>query len=492
MTSHSVNLSVDRFGATLALVKMADVTSPLEPHQQRVVEKSKSKNLLVAHGMGSGKTLSSIAAADAIGNPVEVFTPAPLTQNYQKEINKHTDGTFVPHKVHSIARAAQQGHEIPEGATMVVDEAHLARNPSADRSKYLKEQAQRAGRILLLTGTPTYNQPENLAPLINMISGEKVLPESPAEFRDKFIEEKKVNPGIIGRIMGARSGTVYRLKNKKELVNALRGKVDVFQQTKDMPEREEKDVVVEMSPEQQNIYRFVEGKVPWYLRAKIHLNLPPSKQEAQQLNAFSAGLRQASNTPGPYIAGLSPLEAAKKSPKIMKAFGSIQEKMRTDPNFKGLVYSNYMDAGVNPMSALLTSHGVPHAIFHGGLNATEKKQIVKDFNEGNIKVLLGTSAASEGLDLKGMKLIQVLEPHFNESKTEQVIARGIRFGSHSHLPENERKVLVERYYSKPSQGFFSRLLRGRESGIDQYIRERALEKKKLEEQIRQAFEEAQQ
>lgn len=479
-------------GASQALAKAADVVTPLEPHQQRGVEKvQKNDGTLLAWGMGGGKTLGAIAAADAIGKPTEIFTPASITGNFEKEIEKHKGRNFVPYKVNSISRAALQNYQVPEGSTVVVDEAHLARNPGAMRSQYLKDQVQRAGKVLLLTGTPTYNQPENLAPLVNLLSKRKVLPEDPQEFRSRFIEEEEVNPGILGRLVGVKPGIVRRLKNRDELVEALRGKVDMFEQKKDMPEREEKDIDVEMGPRQQQIYRYLEGSLPWHTKFKIRWNLPPSKAEAQSLNAFSAGLRQSSDSPGPYVEGMDHLQSAMESPKLMTAMNSIKEKMAKDPNFRGFVYSNYMDAGMLPMAALLRKEGIPFAIYHGGVSPVQKKQIIEDYNHGRIKILLGTSAASEGLSLKGTKLIQVLEPHFNEAKTEQAIARGIRFGSHKHLPEAERKVLVERYYSKPQQGFFSKLISGENTGIDRYIRQRALEKEQLSQQIREVLQEAQ-
>jgi SNF2 family DNA or RNA helicase len=288
-----------------------------------------------------------------------------------------------------------------------------------------------------------------------------------------------------------RPGVQQDLKNRGTLLKALRGKVDVFDNPPNLPERRDTEITVDMSPAQQNVYKYIEGSIPSYLKWKIRMNLPPSKAEAQALNAFSAGLRQSSNTPGPYTAGMSHLQAAEASPKMLSAFKAIQDRTKKDPNFKGLVYSNYMDAGVLPMASLLNRSGVPHAVYHGGLSAEQKHRIVEDYNTGKLKVILGTSAATEGLNLKGTKLIQVMEPHFNESKTEQVIARGIRIGSHAHLPPEERNVSVERYFSKPRQGFVSRLFSGKRTGIDEYIRQRALDKRRLADQIKAVFEEAQ-
>jgi hypothetical protein len=81
--------------------------------------------------------------------------------------------------------------------------------------------------------------------------------------------------------------------------------------------------------------------------------------------------------------------------------------------------------------------------------------------------------------LKGTKLIQVLEPHFNQSKITQVVGRGARYGSHAHLPENERKVHVEHYQSvlpKP-------LLGSAPTSIERYLHENSATKNDLFKQL---------
>ena len=78
--------------------------------------------MLAAHGMGSGKSLSSIAAAVAFGRPVQVLAPTSLTGNYEKEIAKHVDGD-LPVNLLSIGRAVA-----PPPGLVVLDEAHNFRN----------------------------------------------------------------------------------------------------------------------------------------------------------------------------------------------------------------------------------------------------------------------------------------------------------------------------------------------------------------------------
>jgi hypothetical protein len=63
-------------------------------------------------------------------------------------------------------------------------------------------------------------------------------------------------------------------------------------------------------------------------------------------------------------------------------------------------------------------------------------------NGENIKIILGTSVTSEGIDFKNIREIHVLDPWYHLYKIEQIIGRGIRFCSHINLPEKERNVSV--------------------------------------------------
>ena len=59
-----------------------------------------------------------------------------------------------------------------------------------------------------------------------------------------------------------------------------------------------------------------------------------------------------------------------------------------------------------------------------------------------VKVLLATSRAKEGLDLKKVRQINIMEPWYNLSRVEQIIGRGIRHRSHCGLSETDRNVEV--------------------------------------------------
>ena len=239
----------------------------------------------------------------------------------------------------------------------------------------------------------------------------------------------------------------------------------------------EKTVEVEMSPEQQKYYKFLEGQIPFWLRMKIRNNLPLDKQEKSQLNAFSQGVRQASNS---YRHLVQDRDSAEHTPKIKKAIESLQKGIKEDKNFKGLVYSNYLDSGVAEYSRALDAKGIKHAVFTGALSREEKDKIKEDYNKGKVPVLLITSSGAEGLDLKGTKKTQVLEPHFNKSKILQVVGRGARYESHHHLPREERTMEVEHYLSTHPKGLFG----APPTSIDKYLSQMSDDKAVIFDQIK--------
>lgn len=57
-----------------------------------------------------------------------------------------------------------------------------------------------------------------------------------------------------------------------------------------------------------------------------------------------------------------------------------------------------------------------------------------------IKMMMITVSGAEGLDLKEIRYIHILEPHWQNALLDQIIGRGVRNGSHLTLPEKQRTV----------------------------------------------------
>jgi len=136
------------------------------------------------------------------------------------------------------------------------------------------------------------------------------------------------------------------------------------------------------------------------------------------------------------------------------------------------IYTNFVNAGAKPIAIALEMNGFrrykqhdtplvessekdktyrgDYILYTGDptLSAYAKEYINKGaamVREKNVKVLIGTSVASEGLNLFGYREVHILDPWHNINLTEQSIGRVIRTGSHLHLPPQERNVSVYQY-----------------------------------------------
>jgi hypothetical protein len=483
-------------GFTDELGKIAAVSTALLPHQQRVVDRIQQENqpgLLVVHGLGSGKTLTSIAAQDALGQPSQVIAPAALLGNYEKERAKHLKGKTPPASLMSMQNMATKGVS-PTAPLLVVDEAHRARDPGSATFQTLKGNTSQ--KRLLLTGSPFYNHPSDIAPLIDLAADAKVLPYDKDEFTRRYITEKAVNPSLFQRAANlvrsdenkVKPGVVPVLyqKTAPELRDVFKKWVDFHPgSTENFPEVERRDVRVPMTPDQLKVYDTLMGQAPAWVAAKVKRGLPPSKQESQQLNAFLGAARQATNTTAPFV----PAGTKAEDPKIQKAFESLQATLAQDPTSRAVVYSNYLPAGIDPYKRRLDEAKIPYGEFTGSMPSKKREQLVKDYNAGKLRTLLLSSAGGEGLDLKGTRLMQILEPHWNAEKLKQVEGRGARYMSHADLPPEKRKLLIENYLASRPEGTLTRLgnkLVGREpdKSVDEYLAQMSKSKEDLINQFR--------
>ena len=70
-------------------------------------------------------------------------------------------------------------------------------------------------------------------------------------------------------------------------------------------------------------------------------------------------------------------------------------------------------------------------------------------NGEQVRVVLITKAAAEGLDFKNIRQLHVLEPWYNMNRVEQIIGRGVRNLSHCMLPFEERNVEIYLHATAP-------------------------------------------
>lgn len=106
------------------------------------------------------------------------------------------------------------------------------------------------------------------------------------------------------------------------------------------------------------------------------------------------------------------------------------------------------------------------------------------------KVFMITGAGAEGLSLRSVRAVHIMEPYWNNVRVQQVKGRAIRICSHSDLPEEERFVNIYTYIMKfkdtmkdvrSGEGtqFYSLLTSDNNKTTDEHILNLSNEKEKL-------------
>jgi len=85
------------------------------------------------------------------------------------------------------------------------------------------------------------------------------------------------------------------------------------------------------------------------------------------------------------------------------------------------------------------------------------------------RVFCITSAGAEGLSLKCVRAVHIMEPYWNDVRLKQVKGRAIRIGSHLELPEADRDVTIYTYLTSFSQE--AQVEKAGDKRIDETIRQ---------------------
>lgn len=413
---------------------------------------NKNKKLLLFHGLGSGKTCSSILAIEAMTNQginhVYVVTPASLKDNYKKElrgecgkygsINKNI--TVISH----IGFAKLQPKL--RNCLVIIDEVqNIISSTGTTYKEYfnmLVTKTTSALRVVLLSATPMFDQPHEIALTLNLLDLPQAIPV--LKFYTEYFKKDKT------------------IKNEDDFIKRVSGYVSAFKGISPRAYAKRIDVtyLCNMSQHQYGSYtKSVQG---------MTMNNVAFSQ------AFLSGPRVASNIVyqnGGFGTSYRPKDYLLKKELTTnlkrlstKFFRCINVLKKIDgPAF---VYSNFVAAGgindfalvlsvngyteTNPLKSKPRSVGKRFGVFRTGKDK-ENSALVSLFNSPEnqngeiLKVILGSPAMKEGISLKNTRSVHLLDPYWNRSRTEQIIGRAIRFCSHVSLPTSKRNVQVFHY-----------------------------------------------
>lgn len=385
---------------------------------------------------------------------------------------------------------------------IIIDEAHNLLNSIVNGSKIANEfydiiMNAKNIKLILMTGTPIINNPFEISVAFNMIYGKiknnntkkdyyTILPEYYTDFQKYFIDQSTNSIKNIdkfkNRIFGLVSyyGDMYNkiLKSIKEDIKEIK--------TKDnYPDRLPiKIETIEMSLLQNIEYmkaRDIEKKETskFYGRNEIiHVTIDYDitggsivKEKNNVSTSYRIKSRQLSNIYIPDVHELTIHNFNKYSPKLVKVFDNIKKNHK---NQISLVYSTFIEYGLNSFINYLklnnytdyledsNNNSLHYALFSGQQTIEEREKIVKLCNseenkDGSlISILLISKSGAEGLDLKNIRSVHILEPYWNYSLIEQIIARAVRYKSHDMLPKNQQNVQTYIYLSDYNSEFLKK------------------------------------
>ena len=390
----------------LSCLKLKSVT-PLE-HQKIVckllLSEKKHRGVIVFHSVGSGKTITSLLSAHCLltkfpGKQAIVLTGTSLIDNYSKDLKKLKLNTEDRITVTSygvfVNKVKAESNYVCKNTILIIDEAHNFGRLGV-KSAALIGCAMRAFKVILLSGTPVNNNPMEILNLIAMING-----VNPKNIRNDLLQALKDPTGPDFKSVFKCNVSFYSTQDPTYF-----------------PTSTEHVITLTMPKEYYKEY--------YKIQEDIKHDLPDIFINTKNLTVFLNGARRAVN------------KTKEISPKITWTIDKINEDV--SKNKKVLVYSSWKQAGINIIKEYLEINGIGYSEVSGELNKLKRKKYVDDFNSGKTKVIIITAAGAEGLDLKGTRSIIILDPHWNEARTNQIIGRGIRYGSHAALPKDQRHV----------------------------------------------------
>jgi len=395
----------------------------LRPVQQRIIKyMDNNDSMLVIHGVGIGKTLTSIGASECFldkdnDNHVVIVCPAGLITNYKVDMMKYgvkrdhaIRYTFYSYEKFLNMKKSNKPVPCDENTFLIIDEVHNLRNIDSSRYNAVLECAMKSKKRLLLTATPFVNFLTDFISLINLLYG-KILVNTV----DGYIDNIEKNPTE---------------NNMMKLYEYLDGKIDIKDSSKDPNFPSQKDEIYVKIPMSNEYYSRYENLI-----------------EGQEIDDFIF------NNPSKFF------HAHRKAVNMAGSFEYITDKLKAAvpiiKSGKSFIFTNWLNFGASLVKKVLDKEKIKYALITGKTNATERVNIINKFNNDEYDTLIITRAGGEGINLKGVRNVIVLDPTWNHASIYQVIGRAIRFSSHAHLPEEDRYVNVYLLVSTTPRGIDS-------------------------------------
>jgi hypothetical protein len=421
--------------------------------------------------------------------------------------NKIDVNTYIPQKFTFISlNSFNLKTKIPDlkHKFVIIDEAHHVFSGVLNgSSNYLKlyytirEQDVNDIRIVMLSGTPIVNDPFELVIALNMLVKDLIFPESYMEFGNMYLSVKDTNENLYKYRISKLENRIVGLVSFYELATDENFPTDLGIEIISCPMTTSqlnkylnfKKIELEKSasfsfkgspknasiskPSKNNNYRIStrmtcnrdteEDELQCVKYNKIYENILSNKGCALVYSQFVnksgiLGFAEFLKKKKYEQYNLNASELSNTSTINQRALTFKKDKNMIFNNSSNITIASSQDDSIKQSDNYRINNNNINtikyfSIIEGDVSLEKRNHIQKIFNHENnktgdvIHILLISSTGAEGLDLKFIRTVHILEPYWNKSRMDQIQSRAIRYKSHILLPPKERTVKTFVYLS---------------------------------------------
>ncbi|MGI6077997.1 MAG: SNF2-related protein [Fastidiosipilaceae bacterium] len=384
---------------------------------------------ILADEMGLGKTLQSLAFLSYFKQQQTctslVIAPTSLIYNWQSEainftpdlnvtvvdgtkenrLKLYSDATNYDLLVMSYAVARQDIKELKQMnfGVCILDEAQAIKNPLTQTARAVKQIP--AKRRFALTGTPIENTLSELWSIFDFLMPGYL-------FKHKVFQNQFEQPIL-------RDGSKQAMESLKYLISPFimrRLKKDVL---KELPDKIETQLLCEMTPEQNDLYRAYLAQAKQSFTEMINEG-DPNRHKIEILSLITR-LRQICCHPSMFI------ENYDGSSGKLDALNDLLEQLFAD-NHRILLFSQFTTM-LNIIREEQLSLGNAPFYIDGSVSSQDRMEQVDRFNAGEGKLfLISLRAGGTGLNLTGADVVIHFDPWWNPAVEQQATDRAHRIG----------------------------------------------------------------
>ncbi len=384
---------------------------------------------ILADDMGLGKTLQTIAVVNEIYHEKNDFiglivVPTSLLHNWKEEFTKFCrikpiliEGTSKKRKkmieksrkgllitTYQALRNDVDEYREKKFDVLILDEAQNIKTSTSQIKKAVTKLNSRVS--FALTGTPVENNILELWSIFDFI-----LPG----YLDTLIKFKRNYKEILINSNSKKIGNLRKIiapfilrRTKKEVL-------------KELPEKIENNVVVQLSEGQKRLY------LSYVRKAKKEISKFNKKtNNRMKILAILTKLRQICNSPSlfkeDYEGEIAKIEVMKDLlPDIV------------ENGHRLLVFSQFVGT-LKEIEEELSNQGIEYFYIDGGIKSSDRMDICKRFNKGEKQaVLISLKAGGTGLNLTGADIVIHYDPWWNIAVENQASDRAHRIGQENSV-----------------------------------------------------------